>query len=78
MRKVWAKKGERPVALSSHGYEWTYAYGFVHPKSGRSDWLILPEVNTDTMEIALEQFVSQENIGKRKQVLMVLLYHTLN
>ena len=72
MRKVWAKKGERPVALSSHGYEWTYAYGFVHPKSGRSDWLILPEVNTDTMEIALEQFVSQENIGKRKQVLMVL------
>jgi hypothetical protein len=35
-RRVWAPVGERPTARFKRGYKWTYLYGFVHPKSGRS------------------------------------------
>ena len=72
MRKVWANRGQRPEALSTHGYEWSYAYGFVHPKSGRTHWLILPEVNTEAMQLAVDEFTRAEGIGRRKQVILVV------
>ena len=30
-RRVWARRGQRPIALSHHKYRWLYLYGFVHP-----------------------------------------------
>jgi hypothetical protein len=42
MRRVWAPVGERPTARARRGYEWTYLYGFVRPRSGEVHWLILP------------------------------------
>lgn len=72
VRKVWADKGKRPEAVSTHGYEWSYAYGFVHPKSGRTQWLILPEVNTQAMQVAVEEFARAEKISRRKQVILVV------
>jgi hypothetical protein len=33
-RGVWAPKGERPIALGHHRYEWLYVHGFVEPASG--------------------------------------------
>ena len=35
-RGVWAPKGERPIALGHHRYEWLYIYGFVEPTTGRT------------------------------------------
>jgi hypothetical protein len=29
VRRVWAKRGQRPVAVSTHQYKWLYLYGFV-------------------------------------------------
>jgi hypothetical protein len=37
-RGVWAPKGERPIALGHHRYEWLYVHGFVEPASGRTVW----------------------------------------
>ncbi len=34
VRRVWAKRGERPVVVVHPRYEWTYVYGFVRPESG--------------------------------------------
>ena len=72
IRKGWTKRGQRPISLSTQGYEWTYAYGFVHPKSGRTHWLIMPEVNTLVMQLSLANFASTQGIGKRKQVILVI------
>ena len=45
IRKIWAPVGHRPIAEVDHRYEWTYLYGFVHPSTGDTEWLILPRVN---------------------------------
>jgi transposase len=72
VRKVWARRGQRPLAVSTHRYEWTYAYGFVHPKSGKTHWLLMPEVSTEAMGLALAAFARAERVGKRKQVVVVV------
>ena len=38
LRRVWAPKGERPIALGHHRYEWLYVWGFVEPASGATVW----------------------------------------
>src|SRR5436189_84448 len=59
MRKVWALKGERPLATVHHRYKWTYLYSFVRPCSGEVHWLILPTVNSEVFSIALSHFAEQ-------------------
>ena len=34
LRRIWARRGERPIAVSTHKYEWIYLYGFVQPATG--------------------------------------------
>jgi transposase len=72
VRRVWARRGQRPLAVSPHGYEWSYVYGFVHPRAGRTRWLLLPEVNTAALQLALGEFARAERVGPRKQVVLVL------
>jgi hypothetical protein len=31
IRRVWAPKGERPIALGHHRYQWLYVTAFVQP-----------------------------------------------
>src|SRR3954465_5376419 len=31
LRRQWAPRGQRPIAVGRHRYEWLYLYGFVHP-----------------------------------------------
>ena len=70
VRKVWARRGQRPRAVSTHRYEWTYASGFVHPKSGKTQWLLLPAVSTAAMGLALAAFARAERAGPRKHVVV--------
>ena len=72
IRKVWALKGERPLARVHHRYKWTYLYSFVRPSSGEVHWLILPTVNSEVFSIALSQFAEQVGAGKDKHILLVL------
>ena len=32
IRRVWALRGQRPVAKVKRRYEWLYLYGFVRPE----------------------------------------------
>jgi transposase len=72
MRKVWALKGERPLATVHHRYKWTYLYSFVRPSSGEVHWLILPTVNSEVFSIALSHFAEQVGADKDKRILLVL------
>lgn len=64
--------GQRPIAEVEHRNEWTYLCGFVHPATGDTEWLILPRVNGDWFNKALEIFAQQVGAGESKQILLVL------
>ena len=40
IRRVWAPKGQRPIALGHHRYKWLYVTAFVQPISGEVFWYI--------------------------------------
>ena len=41
LRRQWAPKGQRPIAVGRHRYEWLYLYGFVHPGAGEGKLIVL-------------------------------------
>jgi transposase len=54
--RVWARVGTRPRALRQTQYDSLYVYSAVCPQTGDACGLITPKVNTDTMNVFLEQF----------------------
>ncbi len=48
-RREWALKGTRPTSNGRHKFESVFVYGFAHPASGRSRFLILPKANAEHM-----------------------------
>ena len=55
-RRLWAKRGQRPLAPSRSKYAWTYLYASVEPCSGTVFWLLLPRVNTAVMTLYLQHY----------------------
>jgi hypothetical protein len=53
-------------------YQWLYLYGFVQPQSGRTFWLVLPQVNTLVFNIALQEFARDVGAGADKQIMLVM------
>ncbi|MBI5929820.1 MAG: hypothetical protein HY862_10955 [Chloroflexi bacterium] len=47
-----------------HRYEWLYVYGFVHPSSGRSFWLLMPTVSIPAFSVALHAFATFAQAGE--------------
>jgi hypothetical protein len=79
LRRVWAKKGHRPVVRVYHRYEWLYVYCFVRPSTGESFWLLLPQVNSQVFKLALSHFAGEVGAGEDRRILLVLDqagYHT--
>lgn len=72
MRRQWAKKGSRLRADVQTVYEWFYLYGFVHPSSGSTHWLLLPRVNHEVFSIALKLFAEDAKASTNKQIVLVL------
>lgn len=55
LRRCWAPYGIRPDVPQQVVREYTYAFAAVSPHDGTLDSLILPEVNTETMSLFLEE-----------------------
>ena len=72
VRKVWALRGQRPVASNHTRYEWLYVYGFVRPATGQSYWLVLPTVTTAVMSLALAEFARDVGAGVDKTIVLVV------
>ena len=71
-RRVWAPRGQRPVAVGTPRYAWTYVDGFAHPASGRTDWWLLPVVDTEAMGQVLAAFAADAGAGPAKRLVLVL------
>jgi len=72
VRRMWALRGQRPVAMNHTRYEWLYIYGFVRPATGATYWLVLPMVSTEAMSLALAEFARDVGAGADKQVVLVV------
>jgi transposase len=72
VRRVWAPKGQRPVAAVRRRYAWLYVYGFVRPATGRTWWCLLPEVSLEAMGLALAAFARDEGIGPERRAVLLL------
>jgi transposase len=69
VRRCWAPRPVRPLCRAMLTHQYTYAYGAVDVVSGELDSLILPHVNTDCMQIFLNE-VGQRHPQDR--IIMVL------
>ena len=72
LRRVWARRGQRPRAVVHPRYEWEYVYGFVQPEVGATHWLLMPTVNIAAFTRALAHFAEQVGAGAAKQILLVV------
>ena len=72
LRRVWTRKGQRPIVRVQHRYQWLYVYGFTCPESGATHWLLLPTVNIEIFTIALAHFAQAISAGPQKHVILVL------
>ena len=70
LRRVWAKRGRRPVAVIRPRYQWLWVVSFVHPETGRSAWWLVPRINKQVFIELLRAFAEEYGAGVR--LLLVL------
>lgn len=54
-RSCWCRRPARPLVRAMVTQQYTYAYGTVSPQDGCFDSLVLPQVNTECMQIFLDE-----------------------
>jgi transposase len=72
LRRVWTKRGRRPIAVVHHRYQWMYLNGLVQPLTGQTEWQAWSGVGTDIFSMVLADFARQVQAGPHKQVAVVL------
>jgi transposase len=72
LRKVWAKRGKRPVAVIRPRYKWLWVVAFVCPQSGQTCWWLVPALNAPTFTHLLQGFAEERQAGTQAQILLVL------
>src|SRR3982750_4522379 len=63
LRRVWAPKGQRPIALGHHRYKWLYVTAFVQPISGETFWYISNGVSKPFFAALLALFAREGGTG---------------
>lgn len=69
VRRCWAPKPVRPLCQAMLTYEYTYAYGAVDVYTGELDSLILPHVNTECMQVFLNEVSARH---PQERIVMVI------
>jgi transposase len=72
LRRVWAPRGERPIALGHHRFQWLYVTAFVSPATGESLWYLSTRVSKALFEETLALFAREVGAGPERIVLLVL------
>ena len=72
VRRVWAPRGQHPIAWVHRRYQWLYVYAFIRPSTGQSWWCLLPTVSTEAMGVALAAFAHDEGIDAVHRAVLVL------
>jgi len=66
---MWVPRREQPIAQVNWRFQWLWLYGFVHPQSGETYW-ILPKVNINLFNRVLADFAKHFGPGKNKQIIL--------
>ena len=80
LRSVWAPRGERPVALGHHRFQWLYVTAFVGPATGETVWYLTDTVSKPLFAGLLAAFAREVGAGPHKRVVLLLDnagWHTL-
>jgi hypothetical protein len=72
LRRVWAPRGERPVAPGHHRFEWLYVTAFVSPATGESFWYLSTGIDKALFEDTLALFAREAGAGRDRIILLVL------
>ncbi len=72
VRRIWAPKGERPIAIGHHRYEWLYVWGFVEPATGSTVWNVSNAVCKEMFEAILADFAKSTGAGGNKRIVLQL------
>jgi hypothetical protein len=72
LRRMWAKRGQRPTVTVYPRYQWLYVYAFVQPTTGRTFWLLMPSVSVAAFEAALLAFADFVGAGPNKRISLLL------
>jgi transposase len=72
LRKVWAKRGRRPIAVIRPRYQWLYVVAFVHPETGRTIWWTVSGLDAEVFSALLAAFAQELGLGANRRVLLVL------
>lgn len=72
LRRVWTRKGIRPIAVVWHRFESIQVSAFVHPETGENHWWLHDKVNTENFNHILADFARTVGAGEKHQVILVL------
>ena len=72
LRRIWAPRGQRPVAVGHHRFEWLYVTAFVSPATGESFWYLGSGVDKALFEETLALFAREAGAGRDRIILLVL------
>jgi hypothetical protein len=67
VRRVWTRTGERPLARSWHKDEWLSPRACVRPTTGRSEWVSVPAIHTQVINLALKGVAPAVGAGRKKR-----------
>src|SRR3954470_19218703 len=72
IRRVWAPKGQRPIALGHHRYKWLYVTAFVQPTTGETFWYISNGVSKPFFAGLLALFAREAGAGRDRIIVLGL------
>lgn len=66
---VWARRGSRPTVVRQTEYEYLWVLGAVCPETGKAEGLLSPRLNTEVINVFLEQFSA--TLASDEQAVMI-------
>src|SRR3954453_1631255 len=72
IRRVWAPKGQRPIALGHHRYKWLYVTAFVQPTTGETFWYISNGLPKPFFAALLALFAREAGAGRDRIIVLGL------
>jgi transposase len=72
LRRVWAPRGQRPIAVVHPRYEWMYVIGFVQPEKGKTSLWVVSHVDAEVFSLILGAFAAEQGVSETKRLMLVL------
>lgn len=72
LRRVWAPRGQRPIARGHHRFEWFYVTALVSPATGESFWYLSTGASKELFEDTLALFAREAGAGRDRIIVLVL------